>query len=264
MTRRSTGLSVLALILLLFGTFSVGSLAVEAPQVLQVSDPSYSATDRATINQALTALENALQERLPIPSFRLTARGWQDREFAMYAAGRLEAAGFQTLIVQGSTPDGLASTWILVGVPLEGNRTAWLPVNAFSSQDMSGRIGSIAWQTVAGGAFATEFTAPTSVIELSQNLLPTATFVVMGQVTPHTPASIHSTSQDRDGSIIAYVWQVNGEQVSASSSAYLSYSFPGANTYTVTLTVYDNRGGAATTSKSVKAEDQTDCGCNRP
>jgi len=262
MTRRSTGLSTLVLLLFWVSALSLGSLAAEPPKVLQISDPSYSAADRVAISQALVTLENALNERLPLPSFRLTARGWQQRDFALFAAGRLEAAGFEVLVVQGTDSGDSFSTWLLAGVALDDERTAWIPVNPYSSLDVLGRIGQIPWESAVGGAFAAWSLAPTAVTELPPNRLPSASFIVLGESVQQETTHIHSTSQDGDGSIVAYAWYVGDEQVEVSSLPVLNYVFPAAYTYTVTLRVYDNRGGMASTSKSVEVEEEGGCGCH--
>ena len=258
MMRRSLVLQVLALLLILVSTVPIAGLAAEVPPVLQLSDPSYTDTDRATISQALTALEAALGESFPVPRFRLVARGWQDHDFAVFAGGRLEASGFDALVVQGQNAQGTLSTWVLAGVPLGEDRIAWIPVNSTLTGNQSDAIGGVAWESIAGGEFAAFFAAPSSVVAMAPNRLPTATFVAIGGGAPR----IHSTSVDSDGSIIAYVWEVNGDQVEVSSSPILNYAFPAPLTYTVSLTVYDNRGGMASTSKSVEVEEESACGCH--
>ena len=257
--KRILGLGLLAS---LFFAFSLVVAASEPPQVLQISDASYSAADRVVITQALTTIEQALQQRYPIPTFRLVSRGWTERDFALFTAGRIESAGFEVLVVDGVDTEGHSATWLLAGIALVGERTAWIPVDPSQTDNPSGRFGVIAWADAAGGPFSATFMAPTSVFDMAPNRLPTASMFVVGTPVQQENASIHSTSRDSDGTLVAFVWYVGEEQVGASTSSALSYVFPASGEYLVTLTVYDNRGGSATTTEVVDVEEEAGCGCH--
>ncbi|HLT18062.1 MAG TPA: carbohydrate-binding protein, partial [Thermomicrobiales bacterium] len=61
------------------------------------------------------------------------------------------------------------------------------------------------------------------------------------------------TSEDSDGSIVARSWDFgDGETATAQ---HPSHTFPAANTFTVTLTVTDDRGGVDSFRQTVVAED---------
>ena len=61
------------------------------------------------------------------------------------------------------------------------------------------------------------------------------------------------TSEDSDGSIVAWSWDFgDGETATAQ---HPSHTFPAANTFTVTLTVTDDRGGVDSFRQTVVAED---------
>jgi PKD repeat protein len=63
-----------------------------------------------------------------------------------------------------------------------------------------------------------------------------------------------STSSDVDGSIVTYAWDFgDGTQ---SSSKTVNHAYDTAGTYTVTLTVTDNRSGTDTTSTDITVEPQ--------
>ena len=258
MTRRSH--RFLSATLLVLALAAVGAFSTDLPAVLQITDPSYSATEQALITQSVSALAQVLQERYPIPSFRLSARGWQARDYALFAAGRIEEAGYEVLVVQGPASDGTLTMWLLAGIPLDG-KTAWIPVDPTSGIGGTGQIGSIPWETSAGGSIAATYISPTAVLELAPNRLPTASFIVIGEAVQQETTNIHSTSQDSDGQIIAYVWFIGETQVAAETTSILHYTFQGAATYEVTLAVYDNRGGSSSKMKEVDVDAEGGCGC---
>lgn len=257
MIRRSTFLFVF--LVLALAVIAVGQ---DVPTVLQIADPAYSSSDRTALVQGVERLEDALEETHLIPAFRLVARGWTDRSFAAYTAGRLEAGGFQTQIVEASRGDGTLHTWVLAGVSLDSS-IGWIPVAA-TPADMgtSYRIGKIAWATVEGGAFDADYMVADRVVSLAPNRAPTASFLVLGEVVQQETTSIHSSARDADGEIVAYVWSVNGVQVAVEPSPIFKYIFPEDGTFTLTLTVYDSRGATATASKVVEVLEEGGCGCH--
>lgn len=58
-----------------------------------------------------------------------------------------------------------------------------------------------------------------------------------------------SASSDSDGSIVGYAWNIVNSQPSTGKTA--SFTFNQAGTYTISLTVTDNQGATASTSKSI-------------
>lgn len=83
------------------------------------------------------------------------------------------------------------------------------------------------------------------------NQPPTAAFTQ--SVTNLTAAFDGSGSTDPDGTIASYAWNFGDGQTGTGVTAQRVYG--AAGTYTVTLTVTDNRGGTATTSRSVVVTD---------
>lgn len=62
-----------------------------------------------------------------------------------------------------------------------------------------------------------------------------------------------SASSDSDGQIVSYGWDFGDATSATTVTATTTHEYESAGTYTVTLTVADNRGGTATTTKQVTA-----------
>ncbi|WP_307377114.1 PKD domain-containing protein [Microbacterium sp. W4I20] len=81
------------------------------------------------------------------------------------------------------------------------------------------------------------------------NVLPSASFEA---VTTHMSVAVDAAaSADSDGTIATYSWAFGDGAVGSGATETHAYTTPG--TYTVTLTVTDDRGGSATTTKQVTA-----------
>ncbi|HEY8718478.1 PKD domain-containing protein [Pengzhenrongella sp.] len=79
------------------------------------------------------------------------------------------------------------------------------------------------------------------------NLLPSASFTAAGGV--FTAAVDGSASSDPDGTITSYAWDFGDTTTGTGVSA--THTYAAAGTYPVTLTVTDNRGGTAATTRQV-------------
>ena len=84
-------------------------------------------------------------------------------------------------------------------------------------------------------------------LHVTDNLNPTASFTASCPALACTLDA--SASTDPDGSIASYVWDFGDGTVGTGVSA--SHEYPAAGTYTVTLTVTDNRGGTGTATQTV-------------
>ena len=73
------------------------------------------------------------------------------------------------------------------------------------------------------------------------------------ELSPDETATFESDASDPDGEIVGHEWKVDGEVVG--ESATLQYAFPGPGEYTVSLTVTDDDGTSATTSKRLTVSD---------
>jgi PKD repeat protein len=93
-------------------------------------------------------------------------------------------------------------------------------------------------------------TRPVTVTNPPPNILPTASFT--STVGYHT-ASFASTSTDEDGTIASYAWSFGDGTTGIGATPQHTYATAG--TYTVGLTVTDNRGGTASTTGAVTLGD---------
>jgi len=265
MVRRTSSpslfLALLVLVALALG--SLGTSAAETPTVLNPTDAGYSAADRSAILDAVTALEAALREGRPIPSFRLIGRGWTERDFVLYTAGRIEASGFEVRVVEGEDADGANRFWILVGVPLEGERMAWIPVEASPwVLTSTSALGQIPWAGSRGSSYDPAYAQFDHVLELTRNVLPTVQFIAVGHVEINETTNLHATARDSDGTIVAYIWYVDGAQVAVETDGIYEYVFNRIGDVEVTLRVIDNRGGEASATRTLDVEEESNCGCH--
>ncbi|WP_028047337.1 LamG domain-containing protein [Cellulomonas sp. URHE0023] len=81
------------------------------------------------------------------------------------------------------------------------------------------------------------------------NVLPTASFTSSVAANGRTVNVNAGASADPDGTITSYAWTFGPSGTGTGVTS--SYTFPADGTYTIGLTVTDNRGGTATTSASV-------------
>jgi len=257
-------------------------LSDELPQVLQPNETVYSASEVATLTQAITALETALNN-YNLGSRRYFASDqWSSRDFAAYTAGTLSEMGYETKLVSGpGWPDGV-HVWALVGIPL-GGRAAWVPVEASPEAGHSQQIlGHIPSTTDGAGNlwFDTLYLGFTDAIELPPNLPPVAKIrpptlaVIAGQ----TARFLAAGSSDPDGrEIVLYQWDFGDGKTEISTLFIVRHKCKKPGSYSITLTVIDNRGtsSAATSSvtlRVVKLEEQDTepsssssggCGCGK-
>lgn len=91
-------------------------------------------------------------------------------------------------------------------------------------------------------------TVTNEIVISAENVLPTASFTMS---TSGLTASVNgAASSDSDGTISGHSWNW-GDGSPTSSGATSAHRYAAAGTYTVTLTVTDDRGGVATTTRSV-------------
>ncbi len=144
--------------------------------------------------------------------------------------------------------------------------------DASGSSDADGRIARYSWNFGDGsvatgmtalhtytqsGTFTTTLTvtddrggaasASKSLPVLAPNKPPTA--AIAANVAGLTVMADGAGSQDADGKLVAYRWTFGDGSTAATAAA--SHTYAKAGTYTVTLSVTDDRGGVATTSTSV-------------
>ena len=261
MMRRS--LRLLAPSFLLFSLIGLlGAHAADVPVVLQPMDPAFSSSERAVLFAAAEDVERILQQGYPIRYSRLASRGWLDRDFVVFAAGTLQFAGYEVVVVEGDDGSGGNRLWILVGIPL-GERTGWIPVEATPAEvGASWLLGRIPWTGGSGAELEAFYLAFERVVELVPNTPPTARIAVIGVVVIDEQTTLHGRAEDRDGTIIAYVWSIDGEEMEPSTNFVLRHTFTEVRECELTLVVFDDRGAQATATDVLEVYAEWDCNCH--
>lgn len=141
-----------------------------------------------------------------------------------------------------NTPAGI---WRIGGDRLNG----W--TNAPSNSYLSATIDEVAVYPVVLNQtqLAAHYTLGST--GLMPNQLPVAS--VTTTVNGLSVAADSAGSNDPDGTIASYSWDF-GDGSAAVTGAMASHTYASAGTYTVTLTVVDNRGGSATASQAVSVQ----------
>ena len=249
----------LFVLLLLLPVASV--LAGDLPQVLQPNTTAYSASEVATLTQAMTTLTEALNDYDMASRRYFSASDWSSRDFAMYTAGVLSEKGYDTVLVSS---DGWADgthTWVLVGFPL-GGRTAWIPVEAApapgDTQEILGQIPSTT-DTAGEMWFQTIYAVFGTATQLPENLLPVAKIR-----RPDPPIEAGSAirimgigSYDPDGEIVLYRWDFGDGKTEVSSSLSIRHKFLRTGSYVVVLSTIDNLGQSTTDKVTLRVVDIT-------
>ena len=241
-----TRLVPLIVLLLLLPVVSV--LGGDLPQVLQPNTTAYSASEVATLTQAIATLEKALND-YNLASRHYFPDEWTSRNFAMYTAGVLSEKGYETVLVSGAGwPEGV-HTWVLVGVPL-GARTSWIPIEATPEQGDSQQIlGHIPSTTNAAGklCFEESYLNFSDVLQLPSNLAPIAKIRAPAPpvTTDKTLTFMAISSYDPDGEIVLYLWDFGDGETKAATSWRVRHEFRRDGNVVVTLTVLDNLGKKA-------------------
>ena len=255
---------------------TVPVLGQTLPQVLQPDAPTYSASQQATLAQAITSLQQALNQS-PLASQRyFSPTEWGSQDFAGYTAGILAGIGYQTTLVSGAGwPEG-THVWILVQVDL-GQQTAWIPVEASPTAGHSQQVlGHVPTTTSTGNLrYDPRYLSFDSVVELPENIPPVAkirppAFAVL----PGESARLLAPgSYDQDGKIVLYRWNFGDGSTRTYTSWVARHTFIKVGTYTVILTVIDNRGTQSSTKLSIQvvlpgkqeksSATSSGCGCGK-
>jgi hypothetical protein len=253
--------------------FTLPILGDGLPQVLQPNTTAYSASEVATLTQAIATLEKALND-YNLASRHYFPDEWTSRNFAMYTAGVLSEKGYETVLVSGvGWPEGV-HTWVLVGVPL-GARTSWIPIEATPEAGHSQQsLGYIPGTTDTAGKmwFDTRYVSFGNVIDLPPNIPPIARIrkPVSALVESESSRILGMTSVDPDGEIVLYRWDFGDGDSETTVTWTVRHVFSKQGDYIVHLTVTDSRGSTASTSLGVRvlstaeANDTSGgCGCGK-
>ena len=173
------------------------------------------------------------------------------------------------------TPANVLPNAVLSATPLTGASPLLVTLNGAASNDPDGAIVSYAWtfgngQTATGPTATTTYTTPgsyqvrltvtdnrggtrtatTNVVAGSPNVAPVASMLAIptSGPAPLLVTALGSNSVDPDGTIVSYAWDFgNGVTTSGLATSSL-YTTPG--TYTLRLTVTDNRGVSSQTTET--------------
>jgi len=249
---------------------SLVGFAQSAPVVVQPLQAGYSSALLTEFQNAVTNLERALANHLLGSKKNLGSGGWTYQEFAAYTAGSLQRMGYMHVEVVANTDStGVTRAWVLVGISLTDGSTAWVPVDPFPSDlPYQHDLGDVAWS--GSMQFDAAFVAYDEVVQLSENMLPTARMrpPMNDIVETKQSAWFGNTSVDPDGEIVLYQWTFGDIKQPTTYNISVWYTFEtGGRNYTVTLTVTDSRGAQASTTTSVyvmtlEEEAADDCGCH--
>ena len=119
--------------------------------------------------------------------------------------------------------------------------------NIVEQSDVTVQAGNVTWPRPAG--IGTELAVW---IQLIPNQDPTASFTAGPTTTGEAPLPVGldaAASDDPDGTIVSYNWDYGDQTAGSGQTPSHTYSDPGS--YTVTLTVTDDRGGTATETTTV-------------
>jgi len=238
-----------------------GAVAQEIPQVIQPDQTGYAAAMRAALADAIDALGRLLRNPDYASQRSIGQGGWGAEDFAAFTAGSLERLGYRTAIVRANDGASAVRIWVLVGVELYGT-TVWIPVNPVPNP--TGRQMQLGIVTALDGGlrFDPQYVHYDALVELPENAPPIAVIRPPARILEQQAAAwFGHTSIDPDGEIILYEWTFPGIEPVTTISASIWHTFDRVGTYTVGLTVTDNRGAQASTSLTVDAVEENDCGC---
>ncbi len=180
------------------------------------------------LDRMLTTYEAAVAGNTPIVQPTMTEAALVLQQQASWKAGMGNVSAY----IKGGqvvvSNNGSGSVW----VPLSA-ATGTLPgtTTPFADAYMGSRS---KWTQLASGASLT--------IDIAPNVLPTAAFTA--DCTADPACTFTSTSSDTDGTVQTYAWDF-GDGSTSTTGPVVSHTFTSRGTFTVTLTVTDNRAGAS-------------------
>ena len=243
-----------------------------APLLVQLSSAGSSDTDGAITGYAWN-FGNGLTSTSPNPSAVYSTAGTYT--VLLTVTDNDGATAVKSLTVTVAPPNqppvpSIAASSVTGAAPLS------VSVNGAGSSDPDGSIVSYAWdfgngQTATGPLASTTYTAQgsyqirltvtdnrgtsrtaiTTVVAGPPNVRPVAAITALPTAGP-APLLVQLNSvgsTDPDGTIVSYAWDFGNGQSATGSSTQVTYTQAG--TYTVTLTVTDNRGAKTSATEQI-------------
>ena len=247
----------------------VAVCAAAQPVIVQPSNAGLSATELAAFEEAYRELTGLLRNHESGSQKLLGQDGWGALDFAAFTAGSLARHGYETALVEQASDAGTVRVWVLVALDL-GTRAVWIPVEPLPNPAAGQKtLGAVAGEESTGALVRLDasYVSYDRVLELSSNVAPIASIRPPAHDIAEQEASawFGNTSLDPDGTIVLYQWAFDDEMQRVTSHIAQWYTFRSSGTYTVSLTVTDNRGAQASTSLSLYVltteEAEADCGC---
>ena len=254
--------SILCCLAILVCGAAFGAVGQETPQVVQPDGASYSAAMRTALDEAIRALERALQNTDLASQRSVGQGGWSLTDAAAYTAGTLERLGYNAVVVRVGAGTSGERVWVLVGLELFGE-TVWVPVEPLpGTSGRQSRLGVVARADGAGLRFDGQYVSFDSVVELPPNTPPIAIIRPPTRIREQQAAAwFGHTSADPDGDVVLYQWTFPGAATVTTISSSVWFTFDAIGTYTVGLTVTDIRGAQGSTSLAIDVVEENDCGC---
>jgi PKD repeat protein len=243
-----------------------------APLLVQFSSTGSTDPDGA-VTGYLWNFGNGTTSTSPNPSATYTTAGTYTVVLTITDNDGASAVRSTTIVVN---PANQPPVPLIQATPLTGPAPLQVSVNGAGSVDPDGSIVSYSWnfgngQTATGPLAQTTYTSPgtytlrltvtdnrnatrsttVTIVAGATNVRPNAVLTALPTSGP-APLAVQLSSagsNDPDGSITSYAWDFGDGRTATGPTATVTY--PTAGTYTVRLTVTDNRGGTGTTTEQI-------------
>ena len=243
-----------------------------APLLVQLSSAGSNDPDGA-ISSYAWSFGNGATSTSPNPSAVYNTPGTYSVSLTVTDNDGASSVKSTTVVV---SPPNAPPVPVIAATPLSGSAPLLVNVNGAGSSDSDGSIVSYAWdfgngQTATGALAQTTFattgsyvvrltvtddrgaqrSTTTTVVAGAANVRPIA---VISALPTSGPAPLlvqlsSAGSNDPDGSIVSYAWDFGNGQTNTGTQTQVTYLTPGS--YTVTLTVTDNKGAASSATETV-------------